>query len=76
MNPGWELVRVYMKDGGRYETLHSSVISFAPEVLEEKIALIKLVSSGERVAGVGWHRSHDIYYVRLYPHEFTMLNKE
>jgi hypothetical protein len=76
MHPGWELVRVYVDDGGEYEVTHSNAISFTPKVLWEKISLIKLAPSGVRVVGIGWHRTHSIYYVRLYPHEFIALDKE
>jgi hypothetical protein len=72
----WELVRVYVKDGGRYETIHSSVISFAPEILEEKVALLKLTPATTPVDGVGRRINTSIFYVRLYPHEFTVLGKE
>jgi hypothetical protein len=75
MTSRWELVRVYIKDGGRYETSHSSEISFTPEVIEEKISLLKLTSVGDKVAEVGRRINTNIYYVRLGPHEYTILDR-
>lgn len=75
MTSKWELVRVYIKDGGRYETNHSIAISFTPEVIAEKISLLKLTSVGDRVAGVGRRANINIYYVRLGPHEYTILDR-
>jgi hypothetical protein len=75
MTSKWELVRVYVKDGNRYETNHSSAISFTPGVIEEKLALLKLTSVGSKVAEVGRRINTNIYYVRLFPHEYTILDK-
>ena len=72
----WELVRVYMKDGGRYETLHSSTIKFDPEILEEKVALLKLTPTGTKVEGIGQQVNTNVFYVRFYAGEFTVPDEE
>lgn len=77
MTSKWELVRVYVKDGVIVETIPNRLhITYPDAVLEEKIALLKLTPDGGEVAGVGWRRSENIFYLRFYAGEFTVPDEE
>jgi hypothetical protein len=36
------------------------------EVLEQKLALLKVAPVGSKVPGLGWHRGKGLFYLRIY----------
>ena len=54
------------------------IISAAPailvpyEVLEQKIALLKIAPVGTKIDGVGWHRAIGVFYLRIYENDLPL----
>lgn len=42
------------------------------EVLEQKIALLKIAPVGTKIDGVGWHRAVDVFYLRIYENDLPL----
>lgn len=43
-----------------------------PKVIAEKLALLKVSPVGAKVADVGWRRTEDIFYLRIYESDLPL----
>jgi hypothetical protein len=43
-----------------------------PDVLDQKLALLKVAPVGTKVNGVGWRRTETIFYVRIYENDLPL----
>jgi hypothetical protein len=69
----WFSVRVVL-DGGyvvQYNSADRTII-VPPEVIEQKIALMKVAPVGAKVDGVGWRRTEDLFYLRIYENDLPL----
>lgn len=43
-----------------------------PDVLEQKLALLKVAPVGAKVDGVGWRRAENLFYLRIYEDDLPL----
>jgi hypothetical protein len=63
--------------GGAKASTPKILFSFGiPEILQPKIAMLRIVDSGDRIIGTGRRVKHDLFYVAVTPTEWKQLIKE
>lgn len=69
----WISVRVELNsDGSTMSMSCGADISWDDNLFNEKLALLKLIPTGERVEGIGRRWGSDIYYLRFYTNEYVL----
>lgn len=47
-----------------------------PELLQPKIAVLRIVDERDKVSGIGQRIKQDVFYIRVTPDEWRQLSKE
>ncbi len=69
----WVSVRVeFNSDGSTMSMSCGADISWDDNLFNEKLALLKLISKGEKVEGIGRRWGRDVYYLRFYTGEYVI----
>jgi hypothetical protein len=63
----WFTIRLRFEGDVLREVMSAAPHVYVPnEVLEQKLALLKVAPVGSKVPGLGWHRGKGLFYLRIY----------
>ena len=68
----WFTIRLRFEGDVLREVMSAAPHVYVPnEVLEQKLALLKIAPVGSKVPGLGWHRGKGIFYLRIYENDLS-----
>lgn len=70
----WFTIRMRFDADGVMREINSAAPAMyvPPEVLEQKLALLKITPVGVKVNRVGWRRTENIFYLRIYEEDVVL----
>ena len=69
----WFTIRMVFEGDVLREIMSAEPSVYVPnEVLDQKLALLKVAPIGTKVDGIGWRRTEDIFYVRIYENDLPL----
>ena len=70
MHAKWFTIRLRFEGDVLREVMSAAPQVYVPnEVLEQKLALLKVAPVGSKVPGLGWHRGKGLFYLRIYEND-------
>jgi hypothetical protein len=73
---GWFSVRIRIVQGDVADiNMSSPKRAMTPalvDAIQEKLAILKVAPVGVRVDGVGWRRTEDLFYLRIYEYDLPL----
>ena len=68
----WFTIRLRFEGDVLREVMSAAPHVYVPnEVLEQKLALLKVAPVGSKVPGLGWHRGKGLFYLRIYEDDLS-----